>query len=161
MNAVLDECRDLQVASFEAGATLMSEGANADHMYVLIDGEISVTKGTVEVARDRTPGSLFGEMSVLLDAPFSATVTAVTPVRAYVVDDPASFMVHRPGLAIHAARLLARRLHDATTYLADLKVQFGDRSDHLGMVDQVLDALMHHQRQIASERADRADDPRL
>ena len=82
-------------------------------------------------------------------------------VRAYEVENPIEFMTRRPGLAIHAARLLAQRLHDGTTYLADLKVQFEDRKDHLGMVDQVLDALMHHQRKVAGSRETRSDDPRL
>jgi hypothetical protein len=32
-----------------------------------------------------------------------------------------------------------------TTYLADLQHQFSEREDHLGMVDEVLDSLLHHQ----------------
>ena len=161
MNAVLDECRDLEEVRFEPGEKLLREGAAADRMFVLIEGEVAVSKGSVEVAVDRKPGSLFGEMSALLETAYSASVVAVTPVRAYLVEDPIDFMTRRPGLAIHAARLLAQRLHDATTYLADLKVQFEDRSDHLGMVDQVLDALMHHQRKDALDRDSRSDDPRL
>lgn len=161
MNAVLDECRDLKEISFEPGEKLIHEGAAADRMFVLIEGEVAVSKGPVQVAVDRKPGSLFGEMSALLETNYTASVVAVTPVRAYQVEKPIEFMTRRPGLAIHAARLLAQRLHDGTTYLADLKVQFEDRKDHLGMVDQVLDALMHHQRKVAGGRDTRGDDPRL
>jgi CRP-like cAMP-binding protein len=100
-------------------------------------------------------------MSALLETSYSASVIATTPVRAYLVENPIEFMTRRPGLAIHAARLLAQRLHDATTYLADLKVQFDDRKDHFGMVDQVLGALMNQQRKVASNRETRSDDPRL
>lgn len=161
MNAVLDECQDLKELRFEPGEKLIEEGAAADRMFVLVEGDVAVAKGAVQVALDRTPGSLFGEMSALLETKYSASVIAITPVRAYLVEDPIGFMTRRPGLAIHAARLLAQRLHDATTYLADLKVQFDDRTDHLGMVDQVLDALMHHQRKVASNRETHGDDPRL
>jgi len=161
MNAVLDECRDLEEVRFEPGEPLIREGATADRMFVLIEGEVAVSKGSVHVAIDRKPGSLFGEMSALLETSYSASVIATTPVRAYLVENPIEFMTRRPGLAIHAARLLAQRLHDATTYLADLKVQFDDRKDHFGMVDQVLGALMIQQRKVASNRETRSDDPRL
>lgn len=161
MNAVLDECRDLKEVRFEPGEPLIQEGAVADRMFVLIEGEVAVSKGSVPVAVDRKPGSLFGEMSALLETSYSASVIAATPVRAYLVEDPIDFMTRRPGLAIHAARLLAQRLHDATTYLADLKVQFDDRKDHFGMVDQVLGALLNQQRKVASNRETRSDDPRL
>ncbi len=161
MNDVLDECGDLTEVQFEAGETLLGEGEVADRMYVLIDGEVVVSKGSVEVARDQRPGALFGEMSALLESRYSASVKAATPLRAYFVEDPIDFMTRRPGLAIHAARLLAQRLHDATTYLADLKVQFSERTDHLGMVDQVLDALMNQQRAVTSDASTSSDDPRV
>ena len=32
-----------------------------------------------------------------------------------------------------------------THYLVDLKQQFADHENHLGMVDQILDTLVHHQ----------------
>ena len=32
-----------------------------------------------------------------------------------------------------------------TQYLVDVKAQFADQSGHLGMVDQILDTLVHHQ----------------
>ena len=50
-----------------------------------------------------------------------------------------------PELALPIARLLARRLQNVTSYLVDLKRQFGDRTDHLGMVEEVLESLAHEQ----------------
>jgi hypothetical protein len=40
------------------------------------------------------------------------------------------------------ARLLARRLDSLNKYLVDVKAQY-EGHDHLGMVDEVLEALMH------------------
>jgi CRP/FNR family transcriptional regulator, cyclic AMP receptor protein len=37
-------------------------------------------------------------------------------------------------------------------YLVDIKLQFRDRSDHLGMIDQVLDTLMHKQPRVIPRR---------
>lgn len=161
MSAILDVCEGLPKVSFEQGDVIIGEGQPGDRMYVLIDGEVLVEKGGTEVARDATPGSLFGEMSALLETPFSATVRADGPVRAYLVTDPIEFLVTRPGIALHSARLLAQRLHDATTYLADLKHQFQENTDHFGMMDQILDALLHQQRRTTVKPVEDTEDPRL
>ena len=50
-----------------------------------------------------------------------------------------------PTSDLPIARLLARRLQNVTSYLVDLKRQYRDREDHLGMVDEVLDSLAHEQ----------------
>ncbi len=161
METVLEHCRQLPEARFEPGEVMVGEDDQADRMLVLIDGEVIVTKGGVEVAKARTPGALFGEMSALLGAPYSATVTAVTPVRAFVVHNPIGFMTDSPGMALHSARLLAQRLHDATTYLADLKAQYSDHDDHFAMMDQILDALLNQQPKSTAPDRDQPDDPRL
>ena len=43
------------------------------------------------------------------------------------------------------ARTLAIRLDNLSGYLTDVKRQFADQSDHLGMLDDVLNTLVHHQ----------------
>ena len=42
-------------------------------------------------------------------------------------------------MALHTARILARRLHAATAYLADVKTQFADQKNHFAMMDRILD----------------------
>ena len=59
------------------------------------------------------------------------------------------------------ARILARRLVDATTYLADFKRQFAHRSDHFAMVDEVLDALVQRQRPTVAGGSALKSDSRL
>ena len=54
-----------------------------------------------------------------------------------------------------------QRLNAMTSYLADLKAQFHDRSDHLGMVDEVLESLMHHQDDEVLPGSDRYPDVKL
>lgn len=161
MNPVLDSCNGLPVRDFAPGDRLIAEGETGSQMFVLVSGEVRVTKGQTEVARESDPGALYGEMSALLDMPYSASVTAASPVRAHVVESPAVFLRTHPAVALHAARLLAQRLHDATTYLADLKEQFKDNADHFGLMDKILDALMHQQRREVTTRESVLDDPRL
>ena len=70
---------------------------------------------------------------------------AVTAAVVHVVDEPGGYFAANPELVLPIARLLARRLQNVTSYLVDLKRQYRDREDHLGMVDEVLESLAHEQ----------------
>jgi CRP/FNR family cyclic AMP-dependent transcriptional regulator len=62
-----------------------------------------------------------------------------------VVDDPHEFLTQRPEAALAVLRMTAARLDGLTQYLVDVKQQFSGLTGHLGMVDQILDTLVHHQ----------------
>jgi CRP/FNR family transcriptional regulator, cyclic AMP receptor protein len=62
-----------------------------------------------------------------------------------VVEDPIGFLSDQPGAALAVLRTTASRLDGMTQYLVDVKQQFADASGHLGMVDAILDQLLHHQ----------------
>ena len=66
--------RSLNQQLFPAGAVLIAEGGKLNTMFVLRSGELEVSRNGVAVTAIRQPGTIFGEMSVLLDAPHSATV---------------------------------------------------------------------------------------
>ena len=131
------------------------------HLYLLKDGMVEVLRGDTQVATVGEPGALFGEMSVLLNRPHTATVRTMTPCTLYVFDDAASFLRSNPEIAYHVAKLIAGRLNAATSYLADIKQQFEDRTDHLGMVGEVLDTLMYNQEEEFKPGPERETDSRL
>jgi hypothetical protein len=54
--------------------------------------------------------------------------------------------------------MLAQRLDVMTGYLVDLRRQYADRGDHLGMLDTVLDSLRHHQRRAVEPGSEREPD---
>lgn len=161
MLAILDAVRDYPETDFAVGEVLIAEGTQSPPIFVLLSGTISVYRGDIRVSRTHAQGALFGEMSVLLDIPSTATVIAETPVRAARIEDTTAFFQHHPEAALHAARLLAQRLYDATTYLADLKRQYIDDKSHLGMVDRILDSLLSQQLERPEEADDGRRDPRL
>ena len=142
---ILQTCAGLPEERLAPGEVLLAEGAEGRAIFVLIEGAVDVTKGGVRIVRISAPGALFGEMSVLLGLPVSATVTALTETRVHRIDDPSRFIDETPAMARHTARLLAARLHAATTYIADLKVQFAEEAGHLAMMDRMLDAMMEGQ----------------
>lgn len=160
MTDIMALCAALPVQAFAEGEVLLTEGDAGGALFILKEGSVAVTKNGAEVALVSDPGAVFGEMSVLLELPISATVTALSPVEVHICTNPFEFFSGNPAFALHTARLLASRLHNATTYLADLKLQFEDRSDHFGIMDQILGAMV--EQQPRTRRQDRnADDPRL
>ena len=144
---------------FGAGEIVMAEGGRNGMILILAEGVIEVLKGDVPFNTISDPGAVFGEMSVLLDTSHTATVKAIEPCRFYVVTEPWEFLRSTPDVALGVAQLLAKRLHAMTTYLVDLKRQFGDHDSHLAMVDEVLDALSHAQHEEHIPGSDRDPDP--
>ncbi len=132
-----------------AGAVLITEGRPAEGLYFLESGEVEVLKGGELIAEVYEPGAVFGDMAYLLGSAPTATVRALTPCVFRHVADPRGHFRENPDSALHMAMILARRLDSLNRYLVDIKQQFKDRADHLGMIDEVLDALMHkHPRDI-------------
>ena len=145
MREVIPHCKGLPEKTFAAGEVVLKEGLKTGLMYILSSGSVEVVKGDFQINVVSEPGSFFGEMSILLNQSHMATVRALEPARFYVVNDPRAFVESHPDIILALAKLLAKRLHTVTSYLVDLKRQFEDNEDHLGMVDEVLESLIHHQ----------------
>ena len=141
--------------------SLLSERDTSGRLYVLADGTVEVLRGDTQVAVVRGVGSIFGEMSVLLNRPHTATVRAASQVSAYVFDDAESFLRSHPEIAFFLGRLLVERPNAATTYLVDLKRQFEGHGNHLGMVGDVLETLIHQQHEEFTSALEGGADPRL
>ena len=161
MADVLAYCDGFPLDKFKAGDVLLAEGPATDRMYILATGEVEVLRGKTQVADIAMSGAIFGEIAALLGGPHTATVRAVNDVTAFRIENARSLLMSHREISFHVSSVLARRLTDATTYLADLKRQFADRSDHLGMVDEVLDALVQRQRPAVQAGPSSSGDGRL
>ncbi len=160
MDDLLDLTRDLPERSVPAGEVLLAEGDAPGPLFVLVSGAAAIERDGVAFARVAHPGAVFGEMSVVLGQPVTATVRAATELVVREVADPAAFLRERPGAALAVLRMTAERLDGMTRYLVDVKAQFADgaaQAGHLGLVDRILDTLVHHQ--AAPLRTGSARDP--
>ena len=73
---------DLEV---QEGKTLTREGDLGREFFVIVDGDVSVTRGGNEIRR-LGPGDFFGEIALIYDnARRTATVTAASPLRFFVL----------------------------------------------------------------------------
>ncbi len=155
MRAILEQCGDLPLEHLDDGTVLLNEGEETGLVYVLVKGRIEILRGGTPVTVLEEPGSLAGEMSALLRLPHTATARALGDVTVHVIKDGPQYFRTHPGLAWLVARLLAHRLNAATSYVVDLKRQFENHSDHLAMVGEVLETLIHQQEQEFDPGSDR------
>jgi len=96
---------------FDAGRTLIQEGARGREFIVVIEGSVEVRKEGRKLPK-RGDDSFFGELALLTDAPRSATVTATSPVRALVIVDHSfrRLLSASPTIQMKVLRSLAERL---------------------------------------------------
>ncbi len=127
---------------FPAGAYLIREGGPAGSLFLLESGSVEVLRGDLVVASISEPGAVIGEMSVLLEAPHSASVRAATDTVAHEVENARDALRKNPELTYKVAQILARRLGATTTYLADSREKLADTAD-LEFLERVYDLLGH------------------
>ncbi|MEO7223976.1 MAG: cyclic nucleotide-binding domain-containing protein [Devosia sp.] len=152
MPDILEYCKGRKVETFKSGATLIKQGGEDRKLFVLVEGQVEVLRQDTQVSYIEEPGSLFGEMSVLLDMPYSANVKALSSVKAYVIDDAIQFLSSKPEIALELAALLARRLYYTTSYLVDLQQQAAGRREDLDVVDKILAQLVQSPDDVRSKK---------
>jgi hypothetical protein len=99
-----------------AGDTLCRQGEWSDDVFLLLRGRVrawvQAPEGRSRVLGDSTEGAGLGEMAALDPAPRTATLTALSDVKALVLDGAAfrSSLQARPDVAGGVLRVLTRRL---------------------------------------------------
>jgi CRP/FNR family cyclic AMP-dependent transcriptional regulator len=99
---------DLEVP---AGTLLCKQGTRGQEFFVIIDGEATVTRDGEDLATVRS-GEFFGEIALLQPVKRTATVTASTPLRLFVVSRQAfdSVVEADPAIERKLLRTVVRRL---------------------------------------------------
>ena len=95
-----------KVHEFKAGKAIIEEGQAGGNLHILINGRAEVSKsgkepGEKKYLADITRGSIFGEMSVFDDAPYSATIKAREDAQVHVIKgaDFKKFLKKNPEVA--------------------------------------------------------------
>ena len=141
-----------------AGEVLVREGGTGGGLWILVSGTLRVRKGDTAVNTVATPGAVIGEMSLLLDSPYSATVEATEHSVLHHAVDGHALLASDPAITRLVAVGLAERLNFVTTYLADLQHQYGD-APGLTMVTEVLSQLSQRQMPVARPGSLRDPEP--
>jgi CRP/FNR family cyclic AMP-dependent transcriptional regulator len=113
--------------TFPSGAILFREGERSAHVVVVLSGRTKICftdrDGRESILNVRGAGDLLGDLSVLDGEPHSATVLALEPVVAAVLQAEAfrSLLAAEPRLSMAVLELVVGRLRDSDRK----RVEFG------------------------------------
>ena len=71
--AFVERFAGLSVVKYQAGETVLTAGSTTGKLPVLRSGAVEIVKDGVQIAKVSAPGSVFGELAVLLDQPIRRT----------------------------------------------------------------------------------------
>jgi signal transduction histidine kinase len=128
LTALLDAAGELKL---QPGEVLMAEGETATALFVVLEGELEVTKcldGADVMLAVCVAGDLLGELSMVHGRPRSATVRATTPVSVLRIEpDTLTELLTRPNVAVTLLATVTRRLEEL-----ELQLRQHDRMAQLG-----------------------------
>ena len=108
---------------FGPGMHLIEPGQPGRGLFVIVDGQVEVFGGSGPEARLLNTlgvGGYVGEISLLLDGPTSARVTARTPVKALFISREAftQYLFNTPSAAVRIYRLFSNNLAERVRALS-------------------------------------------
>jgi len=107
-----------EIHTYPPGTVLCREGAFEKIFYIILEGEVQVTKlldeTEVRVLTNLRPGGFFGEMALIHNAPRAASVTTTMPTQVLEIDkDDFDLMLHRnASVSLAMVREVSRRLRE-------------------------------------------------
>jgi len=132
-----DEIEELiansQVRSYSPGAVLCQENAVEDTFYMILEGDVEVTKvinnTDKRLLKRLTAGDFFGEMALIHNAPRAATVTARTAITTLELEKAAFDRVlkNSSSIAMAMVREISNRLRSNDQMAVDdLRLRAGE-----------------------------------
>lgn len=122
--------------SFRAGEIVLTEGTPGSSFYIVLSGSVEVyLEERQQVLATRGVGEFFGEMSLLLDSPRSASVRTLEETLLFVVErsNLQPILQQHTGLADHISEELFHR----SASLRNLGVQVGSSEDGLTPIARI------------------------
>lgn len=107
-----------QVHIYPEGAVLCREGAVEDTFYIILEGEVRVTKvindEEVRLLKHLYTGDFFGEMALIHNAPRAATVQAVHPTQVLAIrqENFDRVLQNSSSMSMAMVREVSRRLRE-------------------------------------------------
>lgn len=116
----------MELKKYAAGTLISQEGSAADGMYVVKSGQVEVYKminGSRIVLSRIAANDFFGEMSLFLGTPRTASVDALTDAELLYLkkEDLLDQVQSQPELAVMMLTRLAKRLKEAHSIIGRLE----------------------------------------
>ena len=127
------------VRSFNKNSIVITEGDSSSSLYVILSGEVKVyvsdEEGKTNIVNRLGPGDYFGELSLIDEAPRSASVEAITRCQISILARQhfIQYLEQHPRVAIALLQGMGRRLRDTTGHAKNLALM-----DVFGRIANVL-----------------------
>lgn len=114
------------VLSVPQGKIIFSEGEQGEELFVIIEGEVEISKRTsLETSKTLIilkAGDIFGEMAVIERKPRSATAIASKPCKLLAMDESLFFKMieGNPDFAAKMVRMLSERIRRSNVLIQNL-----------------------------------------
>jgi len=117
---------------------LFYEEDTSTEVYILLNGKLEVLKAGRRVGIIEKAGAFFGEMSLLLGVPRTATVRVLEPAVVLRIKeaDFRDFIARSPGMAYNLAVELASRLKQTTDDLKEAQSCLANLKTYIEMLNQ-------------------------
>jgi CRP-like cAMP-binding protein len=155
---ILELTRDEPDVTVADGEALIRADQTGTPLFVLVDGRLRVSRHGHVLAEFTEPGTVVGEIGLLLHTPASADVVSIGASTVRRMDDAERTFAGNPEFARHLATVLAQRLWRVSTFLSDLQDQYADRADTLGLMPDVLRELLGAHPAPVETGSDREDE---
>jgi CRP/FNR family transcriptional regulator, cyclic AMP receptor protein len=108
-----------QEHEFEAGQIIVTQGTPGQAFYLILTGKVEILRDTNSLGAFG-PGDFFGEMSLLDQAPRSATIRAIDHTTCLMLSswDFKALLEQHPSIAVKLLEVLSRRLRVADERLS-------------------------------------------
>jgi CRP-like cAMP-binding protein len=106
----LDYCSDLPTRSVPGGEIALEEEVKDGAILILKSGKVEIRKNGMAMATISGPGSMLGEMAVLLGRGHTASAVAIEDCEFYVLEHAGQRLDSNPKLYREIAQHLALRL---------------------------------------------------
>jgi len=121
------------VATFQNGERVISEGETGEELFIVLSGQVKVTRGGADLATLK-PGDHVGEMALVRSQPRSATVVSDGPSELMVIRRTEFFEILRKEHQL-AVKLLWQFLGVVADRLADTSRELGAAKEELAAED--------------------------
>jgi signal transduction histidine kinase len=135
-NEVQELIANSKVNSYPAGAVLCRENAVEHTFYMILDGEVEVTKlinnSETRLLKVLSAGDFFGEMALIHNAPRAATVAAKTPLVVLELDKAGFDRVLQRSSSVSMAmvkEISSRLRQNDEMAIEDLRMRAGELAE--------------------------------
>jgi len=96
-----------------AGRVLTRQGETGEEFFLIVDGQVTIVRDGHHI-RDLGPGDYLGEIALVDHGPRSATATAATDARLFVIGhrDFHAFLERYPKVQLQVLQALAERVRN-------------------------------------------------